>query len=177
MIVPFNVGISSLFPVYFSNRRVSILAEGGIESYKQKSFNLEEKFKFTNCNLNPSEVSEWYGRFSFSVPLKTSFTGSAEIEYRKTAYNNGRWNPKYNEVLAILDRNPFVYDKIPKYIIKYLNKNSAKFYEVKCAKTENILNHVSREAIELYTSIYIDYAATEREREELKRILIENDVA
>ena len=101
VIVPFTVGLDSSFPVYFSNRRVSIKAEGGIDSYKPKAYEFEEKYKFTNMNWNPTETSEWFGRFNLSIPLKTSFTGTAGVEYRQTAYGNGRWQPKYNEVYSI----------------------------------------------------------------------------
>ncbi len=101
VIVPFTVGIDSSFPVYFANRRVSIVAEGGIDSYKPKAYELENKYKFTNLNWNPTEVSEWFGRFNLSLPLKTSFTGSAGVEYRQTAYENGRWQPVYNDFATI----------------------------------------------------------------------------
>ena len=101
VIVPFTVGIDSSFPVYFANRRVSIVAEGGIDSYKPKAYELENKYKFTNLNWNPTEVSEWFGRFNLSLPLKTSFTGSAGVEYRQTAYENGRWQPVYNDFAPI----------------------------------------------------------------------------
>lgn len=101
VIVPFTVGVDSSFPVYFSNRRVSLCLEGGIDSFKPKAYELEEKYKFTNMNWNPTECSEWYGKFNLNIPLKTSFTGTAGIEYRQTAYDNGRWQPKYNEVYSI----------------------------------------------------------------------------
>lgn len=101
VIVPFTLGLDTSFPVYFSNRRVSICAEGGIDSHKEKVYELEEKFKFTNLNWNPTEVSEWYGRFTLSVPLKTSFTGTAGVEYRQTAYDNRRWQPRYNDYASI----------------------------------------------------------------------------
>lgn len=101
VIVPFTVGIDSSFPVYFANRRVSISAEGGIDSYKPKTYELEEKYKFTNLNLNTTEISEWYGRFNLSIPLKTSFTGSAGFEYRQTAYDNRRLQPFYNDYQSI----------------------------------------------------------------------------
>ncbi len=96
VIVPFTVGVEAGFPVYFSNRRVSLCAEGGIDSYKAKAFELEEKYKFTNENWNPLEVSEWYGKFNVSIPLKNTFTGTAGVEYRQTAYDNGRWQPDYD---------------------------------------------------------------------------------
>ena len=95
VIVPFTLGVESSFPVYFSNRRLSLSAEGGIDSYKPKAFELEEKYKLTNENWNPLEISEWYGKFNVSIPLKTTFTGTAGVEYRQTAYKNGRWQPDY----------------------------------------------------------------------------------
>ncbi len=101
VVVPFTIGVDSSFPVYFANRRVSISAEAGIDSYKEKAYRLEESFKFTNLNWNPKEVSEWYGRFNVTIPIKTSFSGSAAVEYRKTAYDNGRWFPLYNDAVTI----------------------------------------------------------------------------
>ena len=95
VIVPFTVGVESSFPVYFANRRVSLCLEGGIDSDKPKSYELEEAYKFTNLNWNPLEVSEWYGKFNLSIPLKDTFTGTAGVEYRQTAYDNGRWQPDY----------------------------------------------------------------------------------
>ena len=101
VIVPFTVGVDSSFPVYFSNRRVSICAEGGIDSNKPKTYELEEKYKFTNLNYNTTEVSEWYGRFNLIIPIKTSFTGTASAEYRQTAYDNARWQPDYEGTCSI----------------------------------------------------------------------------
>ena len=103
VIVPFTLGIDSSFPVYFANRRVSITAEGGIDSYKTNAYELEEKYKFTKLNWNPTEVSEWFGRFNLSIPLKTSFTGTAGVEYRQTAYGNSRWQPRYDSSLTDKD--------------------------------------------------------------------------
>ena len=103
VIVPFTVGVDSSFPVSFSNRRVSIAAEGGIDSYKPKVFELEETYKFTTVKGNLTEVSEWYGRLNASVPIKTSFTVDAGFEYRQTAFDNGRWNPDYTSGLSIYD--------------------------------------------------------------------------
>ena len=82
----------------------------------------------------------------------------------------------YSEVLAIISSNMFIYEKIPKKIIKFLEKHASKFYEVKYPKRDSILSHVSKEALELYVSLYIDYVATEHEKEELKKILIENEM-
>ena len=97
VIVPFTVGIDSSFPVYFANRRFSILAEGGINSYRPSVHELEDKYKFTQINYHPSETSDWYGKLSFTIPLKSAFTGNAVLEYRQTAYDNGVWQPDYDD--------------------------------------------------------------------------------
>ncbi len=89
------------------------------------------------------------------------------------SYLDGR---VYSEVLAVINTNMFIYEKIPKNIISFLEKHASKFYEVKYPKRDNILSHISKEALELYISLYIDYVATEREREELKKLLIENEM-
>lgn len=95
VLVPFMVGADFSFPVYFSNRNFSISAQGGLESFGNKISDLEEKFKFSSINIMPSETSFWYGKAGFSVPLKDSFTGSAEFEYKQTAFSNGVWQPVY----------------------------------------------------------------------------------
>lgn len=103
VIVPFTVGIESSFPVSFANRRFAISAEGGIDSYKPKVGQSEERYKFTTVKTNLTEVSEWYGRFNMNVPIKNSFTATAGFEYRQTAYDNGRWNPVYDNSLPIYE--------------------------------------------------------------------------
>ena len=95
VIVPFTLGIDASFPVYFANRRFSILAEGGIKSEKTALNELEEKYKFSEINYNASESSDWYGKLAFTIPLKTAFTGSASIEYPQTAYGNKTFEPDY----------------------------------------------------------------------------------
>lgn len=91
VIVPFTAGIDLYLPVSFSDRRVEISAAGGIKSYKPHVYELEEKYKFSEINFNPSETSDWYGKLSLAFPFKASFMGKASVEYYKTAYDNGVW--------------------------------------------------------------------------------------
>ena len=91
VIVPFTVGIDVAVPVSFSDRRLGITAEGGIKSYKPHVYELEEKYKFSEINFNPSETSDWYGKLAFVFPFRASFTGKASVEYYQTAYDNGTW--------------------------------------------------------------------------------------
>lgn len=98
VVVPFTLGIDSAFPVYFSNRRFSIGAEGGLITVNNKVSDLESKYKFTGLTDMPSENSDWYGKLNISVPLKESFTGNAVFEYKKTAFNNGLLQPLYKSI-------------------------------------------------------------------------------
>lgn len=97
VIVPFTVGIDSAFPVSFSNRRFVILAEGGIKSERIGLNQYEDKYKFTEINKNTNETSDWYGKLSLSVPVLSYFTAKLSGEYRKTVYDNGVFEPDYND--------------------------------------------------------------------------------
>ena len=96
VIAPFTAGITASFPVYFSNRRFSIYGEGGLDSYLNTIYELEQKYTFSAFSFLPSETSDWYGKLGITVPLKESFTGNFEVEYRGTAFDNGVWEPVYD---------------------------------------------------------------------------------
>lgn len=96
-VVPFSLGVESAFPVYFSNRKVAVYAEGGMKSFENKISELEKKYRFSSINVMPSETSDWYGKVGLSLPLKESFTGAAEFEYATTAFSNGKWQPCYDD--------------------------------------------------------------------------------
>ena len=97
VIAPFTLGIESTFPVYFSNRRFSIFAEGGLDSYQNSIYQLEQKYTFSALSFFPTETSDWYGKLGMTLPLKESFTGNFNIEYRGTAFDNGVWEPLYDD--------------------------------------------------------------------------------
>lgn len=102
VIVPFTAGLEASVPLSFSERRFLIFAEGGIKSYKSGINELEDKYKFTQINWNPAETSDWYGKIGFTLPISNSFTGTAFAEYRKTAYDNGILQPKYNDEVNMI---------------------------------------------------------------------------
>ena len=97
VLVPFSVGVNASFPVYFSNRKVGIYAHGGLESFENRISELEQNFKFSSINVMPSETSNWFGKAGFSIPLKESFTGSADFSFKTTAFSNGRLQPVYSK--------------------------------------------------------------------------------
>lgn len=96
LLVPFTVGVESAFPVSFSNRRVSLVVEGGLNAWQDKISLLEKQYKYTSLENLPGEASEWYGKFDLSLPLKSAFTGNMVFDFRKTAFNNGRLMPLYD---------------------------------------------------------------------------------
>ncbi len=82
----------------------------------------------------------------------------------------------YADLYQVLNTYAFFYDRIPKDIIRFIKKNASKKYVVRVPNGENILNYISKEALELYTALYLEYAASEAQKKELKGILVNNDM-
>ncbi len=95
VVVPFKVGLDAALPVYFSDRKLNLSLNGGIDSKRLTTSQLESKYKFSGMNQFTEETSDWFGNFSILVPLKTSFTGKAAVSYKTTAFRNGEWAPSY----------------------------------------------------------------------------------
>ncbi len=96
-LVPFNLGIKASVPVYFSNRKLSIGASGGLLSTPTDAAALENKYKFTALSYVPGEESDWFGKIDISVPLKYSVSIMGNAEYRHTAGDNGVFSPVYDD--------------------------------------------------------------------------------
>ena len=77
--VPFTIGTDFVFPVYFSNRKVRVGVEGGLESEVNSVKQIENKYRFAALSTVPTETSFWYGKLNFDIPLKSSFTANADI--------------------------------------------------------------------------------------------------
>ena len=89
VLVPFNLGVDVVFPVYFSNRNIALSYEGGLDSVYKKVGDKEKAYSFAALSTVPNEEADWYGKLSIALPLKASFTGNFGAEYRKTAFDNG----------------------------------------------------------------------------------------
>lgn len=97
IIAPFRMGLEGRFPVYYANRKVAFHLEGGLDSYRNSLSELEKRYKFTGFSYIPEESSDWFGVFDFSLPIGSTFVISAGAEYRQTAFNNGIYNPVYED--------------------------------------------------------------------------------
>ena len=96
VIPPFAVGLETWLPVYFSDRRLTLSLNGGLESKKQTTSELEKLYKFSGMEEMTAEASDWFGRINLLVPLKSSFTGNIAAGYTRTAFGNGIWTPNYS---------------------------------------------------------------------------------
>ena len=96
VIPPFEVGLETWLPVYFSDRKFNLSLSGGLESKRQSTNELEKLYKFTGLQEITGETSDWFGRINLLVPLKTSFTGNVAVGYLTTAFGNGAWKPDYS---------------------------------------------------------------------------------
>ncbi len=101
VIPPFNLGISTVFPVYYSDRNTSIDLEGGLKSNRNSSEILEKTYKFSAIDVIPSETSNWFGLLNVKFPLKTEFTGEIGFNFEKTAFGNGVWSPVYQSAACV----------------------------------------------------------------------------
>ena len=95
IIVPFGLGVSTSFPVYYSDRNVVLLAEAGLKPDRNTNGELENLYKYSALNVLPSETSNWFANLNISVPLKTEFTGDLGLTFKNTAFENGVWEPVY----------------------------------------------------------------------------------
>ena len=97
VIPPFTLGLETNLPVYFSDRELNLSLCGGLFSERQTTAQLEETYKFSGLEELSSETSDWYGKISLLVPLKTSFTGTVAAGLYHTAFGNGIWTPDYDD--------------------------------------------------------------------------------
>ena len=99
--VPFNVGIDASFPVYFSDRKVSLALQGGLKSEQKKISDYERKYKFTGFSFVPTEQSDWYSSFRVTLPLKSAFAADLGVDYSISAFGNNRLIPSYDPAALV----------------------------------------------------------------------------
>ncbi len=95
LLVPFTVGGSVRFHTPLSDRAVELAAEGGMQTSQPTISDLETLYAFTYMAGIPGETSDWYGKETLSLPIADVLTLSQTGEYRKTAFDNGVWQPIY----------------------------------------------------------------------------------
>ncbi len=107
ILVPFTVGTTVHFPVKFSEKEVVISAEGGMSSKFNKASSLEQNNLFSALSADPEgiavnnrEVSDWYGIVKFNLPVKSFMGLNVNVEYRKTAFDNGFIQADYSDLPA-----------------------------------------------------------------------------
>lgn len=100
VVVPFTVNFSLNLPSYFSSRNTTIALYGGLSSNATSILNKELDNKFSAANKILQEQTDWFGVFELVLPIKSSFTGKAFVEYKHTAFDNGVWDVDYSKMLA-----------------------------------------------------------------------------
>lgn len=97
LIVPFSVGVDLSFATNLSSRKVSLGILGGCRSQETLVSDLEKKYRFSAFSELPTETSDWFASVNFVLPVKDIFTFNIDSEFVKTAFENGKWNPNYND--------------------------------------------------------------------------------
>lgn len=116
-LVPFTLGVTYAFPVYFSNRKLSVAAEGGLLSKQNSVFDLEKAYKFAAMDIRAGETSDWYGKIDFSVPIKSSVTINGDMQYYHTAFENGVFEPIYSDDKKCVN-GIYQFDEISRQLLK-----------------------------------------------------------
>lgn len=97
VVVPFSAGADFTVPVNFSSRDVMISVSGGMDSNLPKISALEEQYTFSAVCALPEETSDWFGAVDVRIPFKDMLTFTFNGEFRTTAFNNGVWQPVYED--------------------------------------------------------------------------------
>ena len=109
VIAPFTLGLETNLPVYFSDRELNLTLSGGLASERSTTSQLEKTYKFSGLEDYTGETSDWYGKATLLVPLKSSFTGTVATGFYRTAFGNGVWVPDYSaEALLVSGLYPYV---------------------------------------------------------------------
>ena len=102
VVVPFSLGLETNLPVYFSDRELNLVVFGGLASNQNTTAQLEREYKFSGIENFASETSDWFGKATVLVPLKTSFTGTVAAGFNHTAFGNGVWVPDYSNAESLV---------------------------------------------------------------------------
>ena len=102
VVVPFTLGLETNLPVYFSDRELNLALSGGLASDRFTTAQLEREYKFSGMENFTTETSDWFGKATLLVPLKTSFTGTVAAGFNRTAFGNGVWAPDYSDAANLV---------------------------------------------------------------------------
>lgn len=109
VVVPFSAGADFTVPVKFSSRAVLLSLSGGMDSYLPRVSALEEQYTFSAVSGLPEETSDWFGKAGVRIPFKDMLTVTFNGEFRTTAFNNGVWQPVYEN--SFFRKGQYLYRK------------------------------------------------------------------
>lgn len=96
VMIPFDAGVDLSFATSISARKITLGVSGGMKSAAPKISEVEKLYKFTAFEETPSEVSDWYGKLDFTLPVKDIFTVNVNGEFKASALGNGDYVPVYS---------------------------------------------------------------------------------
>ncbi len=96
ILVPVALADIHAKPLIKSTGREFVLSiVGGIDSYKDSVYTLEDKYEFTFADSDTEETTDYMGKIYFQIPFGQSVTVDLGAEYRQTAFNNNYYYPNY----------------------------------------------------------------------------------
>ncbi len=97
VLFPFTLSVNLPDPHWNSSAWPVIKINGGLHSEQKRAETLENSFRYSFLNAIPVETSEWFGSASVTVPLSGVLSVNGSFDYRKTAFENGVWEPDYKK--------------------------------------------------------------------------------
>lgn len=86
-------------------------------------------------------------------------------------------NKIYKEVWEVLNTKKDIKGKIPEKVLHHIKQSASKSsYQIVNNENMDILKLISTDAFCLYLSLYLQYVAEDKEKETIKKILIENEI-
>ena len=83
----------------------------------------------------------------------------------------------YSELWKVLEIKTEVREKIPEDVLKHIQKKAVNSgYKFEYTSSDDVLKLISQETFCLYVSLYLQYVADDFEKENIKKILINNEI-
>lgn len=124
-IFPFGLGFEFLIKEKGLIDILSFKGEGGIKSQNAYLNELEKKNYFAVSSYLPGEESDFFGKGEISIQFKNSLKILADCEFSKTAFGNGKWIVKSENI------SPTGFYFIERENQTYLNSNLLAEYNLK----------------------------------------------
>ncbi|MCQ2575264.1 MAG: hypothetical protein MJ162_00875 [Treponema sp.] len=95
VLVPFDLKFGGTIASALSSRPLTFNIAGGLQTFGSSIVEKEKNYKYSAFSFIPEETSDWYGKVNFALPVKDFLSVNTAVDFMKTAFGNGVWEPLY----------------------------------------------------------------------------------